>query len=179
MKKRYKQFQQHLAHDIEDLDTSWDHIEDSLSHVGYIIMGFNGLEKDLDGMLCETLSDRTDTIGLIVIQNMQFMAKVNLFIRFCDDLHFTVGSTPMQYKTLLAKLKAAATYRNTVVHADWENTDEHGFTYSKIEIANGEMRQEYVELTPSVLTAMIRGFEETRNQLDEYWTERSELLSRS
>lgn len=179
MKKRYKPFQQHLAHDIEDLDTSWDHIEDSLSHVGYIIMGFNGLEKDLDGMLCETLSDRTDAVGLIVIQHMQFMAKVNLFVRFCDAFHLTVGSTPMPYTTLLAKLKASATQRNIVAHADWENTDEHGFTYSKIEIDNGEMRQEYVELTPSVLTAMINAIMETRNQLEEYWTERSELLSRT
>lgn len=178
MKKKHKPFVQHVAHDIEDLDTSWDHIEDALSHVGYIIMGFNGLEKDLDRILCQTFSDRSDAMGLIVLQNMPFSAKVNLFKKFSDDFHQAL-TKPSSYDNLIDKLGAASRQRNIIAHADWENTDEEGYTYTRINFSGEGMQQEYVQLTRTTLESVIDTISDARNQLDEYWEARATLLARS
>jgi hypothetical protein len=98
MKVKRQPFIQHLTHDIEDEDKAWEHLDESLPNIGLIVMYFNGLEKMLDRMLCDIFSDRSDTPGLIVLQNMHYSAKVNLFARFSDDLHRAVGRVPTQYR---------------------------------------------------------------------------------
>lgn len=176
MKIKRKPFIQHLGHDFEDEVTAWGHVEESLPNIGLVVMYFNGLEKLLDQLLCETISDRSDTFGLIVLQNMQYSAKVNLFSRFSEDLHRAFGEAPKPYTKLLDRLRGAAKQRNIVVHADWENTDEEGYTYSNIRISNGDMEQEYVQLTPDTLEAIAETILSARQQLGEYWEAKTEMM---
>jgi hypothetical protein len=178
MKIKRKPFIQHLAHEVEDEDKAWDYLDESLPNVGRIVMYFNGLEKLLDQMLCETFSDRSDTTGLIVLQNMQYSAKVNLFSRFSDDLHRAFGDPPKPYEKLLDRLREAAKQRNIVVHADWENTDDNGYTYSTIRFADGGMQQEYIQLTTAALESIVETILAARKQLGEYWEAKSEMLER-
>lgn len=67
MKTRTRQFVQHLSHEIEDEDRAEAHRDDSLPLIGLIVMYFNAVEKSLDSLICEIISDRTDAPGLIVI----------------------------------------------------------------------------------------------------------------
>ena len=176
MKIKRKPFIQHLGHDIEDEDAAWEHLDESLPNIGMVVMYFNGLEKALDQLLCETISDRSDTFGLIVLQNMHYSAKVNLFSRFSEDLHRAFGETPKPYTKLLDRLREAAKQRNIVVHADWENTDEEGYTYSNIRISNGDMEQEYVQLTPDALEAIVDTILSARKQLGDYCEAKTEMM---
>jgi hypothetical protein len=176
MKKKRVPFIQHLEHDIEDEDKSWDHIYESLPHIGTIVMFFNGLEKLLDKMLCEMFSDRTDMPGLVVLQNMQYSAKVNLFSRFSDEYHRDCDEIPAIYDRLIEKLREAARQRNIVVHADWESTDDEGYTYSTLRFSDGGMEQEYVQLSPSALESIIDTIMATRQQLGEYWDAKSDMM---
>ena len=176
MKTKHRPFTQYLAHGVEDEDKAWEHIDESLPRIGLLVMYFNGLEKLLDRMLCEMFSDRTDTPGLIVLQNMHYSAKVNLFARFSDDLHRAVGRVPVQYDKLIDKLREAARQRNIVVHADWENTDEEGFTFTNIRFSDGGMQQEYVQLSPDALEAILGTILGARVQLGHYYEAKAELL---
>jgi hypothetical protein len=175
MKTKRKQFIQHLAHQVDDEDRAWVHIDASLPRIGLIVMYFNGLEKLLDQMLCEIFSDRTDAPGLIVLQNMQYSAKVNLFSRFSDEHHRAVGEVPAVYMGLMDKLRNAAKQRNIVVHADWENTDDDGFTFSNIRFSDGGMEQEYVQLTADSLEAVLGTVLGARAQLGQYYDAKSGL----
>jgi hypothetical protein len=177
MKVKRQPFIQHLTHDIEDEDKAWEHLDESLPNIGLIVMYFNGLEKMLDRMLCDIFSDRSDTPGLIVLQNMHYSAKVNLFARFSDDLHRAVGRVPTQYNKLVDKLREAARQRNIVVHADWESTDEEGFTYTNIRFSDGGMQQEYVQLSPDALEAILGTILGARVQLGDYYEAKAELLA--
>lgn len=87
MKKRTIPFQQHLGHDIEDEDQAQQYLDESLPLVGEVVMSFNSLEQSLASMICEIISDRSDCFGLIVLHNLGYAAKVDLFKRFCDDVH--------------------------------------------------------------------------------------------
>ena len=177
MKTKRKPFVQHLAHDVEDSDKAWEFLDESLPSIGYIVMSFNGLEKQLDSMLCQTFSDRSDATGLIVLQNIQYSAKVNLFSRFCDDFHAMAGTVPKSYEKLMSLLRDAAKKRNTVVHADWESIGEDGYVYSTFRISDEGMEQEYVQLTSGTLELIINMILDARKQLDEYWADREHLLA--
>lgn len=181
MKKKRVQFEQHLAHDIDDehADKVWDYLDESLPNIGLIVMYFNGLERQLNQILCETLSDRTDTLGLIVLQNMQYSAKVNLFSRFSDELHRAFGEVPQPYEKLLDKMREAARQRNIVVHADWESTDGEGYTYSTLRFSDGGMEQEYVQLSSTALESIVDTILAARKQLDDYWEAKQEMHQRS
>lgn len=178
MKKRYVPFDQYLVHQIEDEDKVMDYLDETLPNIGLVVMGFNGLEKDLDRVLCEIISDRTDTLGLLVLQNMQFSAKVNLFSRFSDELHRTFDEVPAAYEKLLDRMRESTRQRNTVVHADWESTDDEGYTYSKLRLLDGGMEQEYVQLSSATLESTVDTILAARQQLEDYWEARQAMLQR-
>lgn len=89
MKTKLKEFTQHLYHEIEDEDKAEEFIDNALPSIGLIVMYFNSLESTLDSVLCENFTDRTDSLGLIVLNKLNYSSKVDLFKRFCDD--FQVG----------------------------------------------------------------------------------------
>lgn len=169
MKIKRKQFVQHLSHEIEDEDKVWEYLDESLPSIGLIVMYFNGLEKLLDQMLCEMFTERSDRIGLIVLQNMPYSSKVNLFNRFSNELHSDLDEIPRSYEKLLDKLREAARLRNIVVHADWENTDDDGYTYVNIKFSDNGMEQEYIQLSPDSLENIVSTILDVRIQLGEYW----------
>jgi len=132
MKTKTKQFIQNLSHDIEDEEKAESYLDESLSLVGLVVMYFNTLEKSLDAFLCEIISDRADTFGLIVIQKLMFAAKFDLFKRFADDFHLCEPTKPPKFDELIAELSEVARLRNLVVHADWSNTDEDANAWPRI-----------------------------------------------
>jgi hypothetical protein len=179
MKTKRKRFIQHLEHDdVENDDKVWDFLDEALPKIGLVIMYFNGLEKQLDSLLCQIFSDRTDAPGLIILQNMQYSAKVNLFSRFSDELHRDVGEVPPSYKGLLDNLRNAAKQRNIIAHADWESMDDEGYAYSTIRFSDGGMEQEYIQLTSATLESIIEAIQDVRDQLLRYWDAKVEILTR-
>lgn len=177
MRKKTKAFEQYLYHDIEDEDAAEEYLAKSLPLIGEVVMYFNGLEKCLDSTLCEEFTDRTDFTGLIVLKGMLYGAKVDLFARFEDNFIVSTGLTPPKYAGLIKELKDLGTYRNQVVHADWENTDEEGYTYVRLHVSDRGMVQEYVQFSEESLLKLVDRITRARDWLDEYWTERNDMLN--
>ncbi|MCB0649831.1 MAG: hypothetical protein KDC85_00995 [Saprospiraceae bacterium] len=176
MKYRKKEFIQHLSHDIYDEDAADQYLETSLPLIGTIVMFFNGLENSLDKLLCEIFTDRTDSTGLIVLHKLTYSSKVELFKRFCDDFHFHFSVILEPYEELVRNLKESGRLRNLVVHADWENTDEDGFTYVMLKISKNGMEQEYIQFSEESLEQIVDLILKTRGQLFEYWEKREAKL---
>ncbi len=177
MKKKTKEFVQNIYHDIEEGDAD-EYLKKSLPLVGSVVMNFNSLEKSLDSFLCETLTDRTDSVGLIVLQKLSYSAKIDLFKRFCDDFHLAVQKKPKKYKGLIEDLAEIGRLRNLVVHADWENTDHEGYTFVKIKTSSKGMEQEYVQFSAASLKKLIKQIVIVNQHLSDYWEERSDILTR-
>ncbi|WP_431273184.1 hypothetical protein ACQ858_13220 [Variovorax ureilyticus] len=178
MKKRLEPFQQYLEHDLETADAhSNSTLVETLMHIGLVVWRFNALERSLDHAICIGINDRTDAVGLIVIHGMQYAQKVELYRRMCEDLHGAVPGAVPSFTGLIDALKAAATHRNLVVHADWTNSDVEGYTFTKVQIKNGGMMQEYAQLTVESMEKVCNEMTATLEQLHAYLTERDELLS--
>lgn len=179
MKRRSKPFDQHLYHEIEDEARVQAYLNDALPLIGRVVMSFNGLESGLNLLLCEHITDRSDAIGLLVLHKMSFGAKVELFKRFTDDFQRAFGTQIAPYAGLVAKLHEAGHLRNLVVHADWESTEDDGYTYVSLKIADGDMEQQYVQLSRESLGEILAQIESVRTQLDEYWGAKGDLLANS
>ena len=175
MKNRTKQFIQHLSHDIEDKDRAEEYLDESLPLIGLVVMYFNSLEKSLDSFICEIVSDRSDASGLIVIQKLMYAAKVDLFKRFSEDFH-RCFSTPSNFSNLVGELVDVGKLRNLVVHADWSNTDEEGYTFVRLKSSSNGMLQEYVQFSVESLEKLIEQLINANHQLSNYWEWRSDQL---
>lgn len=176
MKQKRIVFEQHLYHEIEDEEKAEEYLDNSLPLIGLIVMYFNGLEKSLDRIICEIFTDRSDSIGLIVLHKMSYSTKVDLFKRFCDDFHFGCDMKIEEFEDLINNLKETGRLRNLVVHADWENTDDDGYTYVNLRINASGIEQEYVQFSEDSLKEIIELIFKTRRQLVDYWEKRNEKL---
>lgn len=176
MKSRTKQFIQHLSHDIEDEDKAEEYLDESLPLIGLVVMYFNSIEKSLDSLICEIISDRTDAPGLIVIQKLMYAAKVDLFKRFSDEFHSCFDSSPADFNHLVGELIEVGKLRNLVVHADWSNTDEEGYTFVRLKMSSNGILQEYLQFSVESLEKLIERLIKTNHRLSDYWEWRSERL---
>lgn len=176
MKQKKKVFIQHLYHEIEYEEKAEEYLDSSLPLIGLIVMYFNGLEKSLDGIICEIFTDRSDSTGLIVLHKMAYATKVDLFKRFSDDFHLGCDVMVEGYQKLIADLRESGRLRNLVVHADWENTDDDGYTYVNLKISSNGMEQEYIQFSEDSLKEIIDLIITTRHELHEYWEKRNEKL---
>ncbi len=176
MKSKTTQFIQYLSHEIEDEDKSEAYLDESLPLIGLVVMYFNGLEKSLDSFLCETVSDRTDSPGLIIIQKLSYSAKVDLFKRFCDDFHSSCAVVIEGFDELIKSLNDVGKLRNLVVHADWENTDHEGYTFVRLKTSAKGMEQEYVQFSSESLEKLIQEISDARDKLSSYWESREQAL---
>jgi len=79
---------------------------------------------------------------------------------------------------LIADLKESGRLRNIVVHADWESTDNDGYTYVNLRISKNGMEQEYLQFTEDSLKEIIDLILNTVKQLYSYWEKRNEELYR-
>lgn len=177
MKTKYTQFIQHLYHDQGDEEKAEEYLKDAVPLIGAVVVYFNSLEALLDMVLCETFSDRTDSTGLIVLTNMGYSAKLNLFKRFCDDFHTATGHEIDGYAHVIGELRECAKLRNHVVHANWEQTDEQGYTYVRLKVSKSGMQQEYAQFSKESLEALVTRIENAMEKLGEYWDRRQALAS--
>lgn len=140
-------------------------------------MYFNAVEKSLDSFICESISDRTDAPGLIVIQKLMFNAKLDLFKRFSEDFHQCFEGEPPKFDELIRELSEIARLRNLVVHADWNSTDEEGYTFVRLKGSKQGMLQEYVQFSVDSLEKLMDRIIAANHLLSDYWEWRSECLA--
>tara|TARA_R110001592_G_scaffold357208_2_gene660008 strand:- start:736 stop:1287 length:552 start_codon:yes stop_codon:yes gene_type:complete len=176
LKTKLKQFQQHLYHEIEDDEKAEAYLDEALSMIGLVVMYFNSLESSLDSVLCENFTDRTDAPGLIVLNKLNFGSKVELFKRFCDDFHLCMPMKIDEYNRLITDLNEASRLRNLVVHANWESTDEEGYTFVRLKMSKNGMHQEYRQFSPKSFEKMLELFIQTQLALHKYWENRNDVL---
>ena len=176
MKTKLKEFIQHLYHDVEDEEKAEKYLDNALPSIGLIVMYFNSLESSLDSVLCENFTDRTDSTGLIVLNKMNYSSKVELLKRFCDDFQVSLNKQLHGYESLINDLAESGRLRNLVVHANWESTDDEGYTYVRLKMSRKGMQQEYVQFTEESLQKIIELVIKTQFTLHEFWEHRNDVL---
>ncbi|MFN6378749.1 MAG: hypothetical protein ACK4WD_05710 [Flavobacteriales bacterium] len=177
MKKVAKELGQYLNenHDLEK--DSEEFLDETAPLIGYIVHFFNSLEQTLDHAICESVSDRTDEPGAIIIHKLSYSAKVDLFYRMIRSMELGFGRDLPSFNTLIQDLRKCGTLRNAVVHADWNHVNEDGFTYVKLDFNKDGLKQHYWQFRAESLMDIIKLISETNHAFDKYEEEKQEMLS--
>jgi len=151
---------------LGDTDNAHEYVYELMPLIGEVVIWFNTLEAGINNILCGFISDRTDQKGLLVVANMMYATKLDLFERFTSEFLRDKGDQPVWLSQLLSDLRECGSLRNKVVHANWMHTDEDGYTQVKIKFSKRGLEHELVQFSKSSLELIIDKIEATRNQLD-------------
>lgn len=177
MKVKKSPVGQNILDGLGDTENGYDHIEVFIPLIGEIVVAFNGLEASLDSVLCETFSDKSDQKGLLVLHSMMYSTKVDLYKKFNDDFIRAFDWDIPSYKDLISSLKECGVLRNKVVHANWEYTDDEGYTQIKYKVGNEGLEHELCQFSEESLQNISKKIYETRYALCEFDEECSDKIS--
>ena len=82
------------------------------------------------------------------------------------------------FPKFIEDLRKCATLRNAVIHAEWDNLDESGYTYVKMNFDKNGMQQNYWQFTPKSLQEIDEFILKTCIKFETYEDEKHALLSR-
>ncbi len=151
---------------LGETDDAYDYVYELMPLIGEVVLWFNTLEADIDNILCEFISDRTDRKGLLVVGNMMYATKLDLFERFASDFFRERDDQPTWLSSLISDLRECGSLRNKVVHANWMYTNEEGYTQVKIKFSKRGLEHELVQFSKHSLELIIDKIQATRGQLD-------------
>ena len=168
MKNKRVPVGQYTIENLGDTESSYDRIEQLMPLIGEIVTYFNSLEASLDDCICAAISDRSDQKGLLVLNSMMYATKVDLFKKFSDDFLRSYGFDIPGYEELISNLKECGTLRNRVVHANWDRTDEDGYTQVRIRVGKEGLEHELWQFSGESLLQIMQKIIDTYNLLDEF-----------
>ncbi|MGU9804014.1 UNVERIFIED_CONTAM: hypothetical protein HPS20_05975 [Pseudomonas sp. CM11] len=157
-----------IVEGLGDADNAYEYVYELMPLIGEVVLWFNTLEADIDNILCGFISDRTDQKGLLVVGNMMYATKLDLFERFTSDFFRGRGDQLSWLSQLLSDLRECGSLRNKVVHANWMRTDEDGYTQVKIKFSKRGLEHELVQFSKDSLELIIGKIEATKDQLDNF-----------
>lgn len=166
MKTKRSPVGQFIVEDIGDTEESYEYVQSLMPLIGEVIIYFNALEADIDHYLCSQISDRSDQKGLLVLGNMMFASKVELFTKFTTEILRSKELDLEWFPKFISGLKECGTLRNKVVHANWIQTNEEGYTHVKIKYGKRGLEHEMCQLDGNALNMVLKKIEETRDWLD-------------
>ena len=178
MNKESKKLGQYIFENHAFDGTPDNFLEETAPLIGYVVHHFNSLDEQLNSAICALINDRTDEPGSIIIHKMNFSAKVDLLNNLVRSFEFACEKSIPIFKTLTNNLKECATLRNAVIHAEWENINEKGYTYVKMSFNNNGMHQHYWQFTPKSLEDVISFIHKTYMMFEKYHDQKQELLNR-
>lgn len=162
---KYTELEQYDYYDNDNMQSKWSHYD---KRIGSLLIAFSELEQTLDKALAFIISEHSDDTGFVIIMDLKFRQKIELFNRLCKAY-----LTMCEDRKDIAKLKrfvgdfiSAGEIRNIVAHARWMSLDENGFVRSKTGIdEDAYVRFKYYKLTPKVLYSVERRI----NKLNRYF----------
>ncbi len=162
---------QYFIEGLGDTDDAYNYVQDLLIKIGEIVIWFNMLEADIDSILCQYISDRSDQKGLMIVSNMIYATKIDLFEKFTlEFLRYTDHSLDW-FPQLMSNLRECGALRNKVVHANWMYTNNDGYTQVKIRFGERGLEHEVTQFTKESMRKIVAKIEEARSQLDYLITE--------
>lgn len=166
--KKYKPLGQYI-YENHDLEYSTDEfLEKTAPLIGYIVHSFNSLEEELNSKICFEISDSTDYMGVIVIHNMSYSQKVDLFKRMIKSKELALEIEYPSFHSIIQDLLECGKLRNAVVHAEWENMDSEGYTYVNMKFNKNGWEQEYQQFTLESLKEIENFIRKTYLELSEF-----------
>lgn len=139
--------------------------------IGLFLINFSILEHELNLAIADFMFDDCHEIGFVIIEKLTTSNKIELFYK----MHIRLESLKdKKNKGVLNQIKkqleSINTFRNNIVHANWESLTKDGFVRTKIIFDNeeGYVKFKKIQITPKIIRQKIKAIKKLINQIDEY-----------
>jgi hypothetical protein len=139
--------------------------------IGEFLIGFSILEQDLNIAIADSLYDGYHETGFVIIEKLTTSNKIDLFYKMYVRLE---SFNNKKHKAILVEIKRQLvelnSFRNSIVHANWQSLTKKGFVRTKILVDNEEgfVKFKKIEIKPRIIRQKINEVDKLLEQIDEY-----------
>jgi len=141
------------------------------SLIGLFLINFSCLEHELNLAIADFFGDDYHETGYVIIEKLNTSNKIELFYKIYIRLEsFKSKKTKNVLDKIRQKLELINTFRNSIVHANWQSLSKDGFVRTKIIVDNqeGYIKFKKVQITPKIIREKIKEIEKLVEKIDEY-----------
>jgi hypothetical protein len=100
--------------------------------IGTFIMNWSKLEHELNGAISEGINGPAHQVGHLVVENMSAFKKIDLFHNLYLELEKPKSrGNAIRLLYLKYKLTELNSFKNSIVHANWQTLNKKGFVRTK------------------------------------------------
>lgn len=164
----YDELEQYDFSDMEYLDK----VSDKYSPlIGEFLISFSILEQELNIAIADILGDDYHETGFVIIEKLSMSNKIDLFYKMYVRLE---SFNNKKYKAILDDLRnhlnELNTFRNYVVHANWQSLTKDGYVRTKIivDTDDGFVKFKKILMTSKIIKQKIKEIYLLPEKIDEY-----------
>ena len=166
--ENYDELEQYANPDSEYIEKAADRYS---SPMGLFLINFSILEHDLNIAIAEFLHDDAHETGFVILEKLTTSNKIDLFYKMYIRLEsFKEKKNKEMLNKIREQLESLNTFRNNIVHANWQSLTKDGFVWTKIVVDNqeGYVKFRKVQITPKIIRQKIREIEKLVDLIDNY-----------
>lgn len=139
--------------------------------IGTFIINWSKLEHELNVAISNVINDGEHKVGHLIIDNLTAFKKIELFHRLYLDMEKTTSkSNAINLLSLKYKLMELNSFKNNIVHANWQTLSKKGFVKTKTRQNedDGSMEFRNVLIKPVTIRTQIKDVKSVTTALIEY-----------
>ena len=164
----YDELEQYAYPDGEYLEKVVDRYS---SPIGLFLINFSILEHELNITIADCLHDDAHEPGFVIIEKLTTSNKIDLFYKMYVRLEsFKDKKNKDVLNEIREQLESLNTFRNNIVHANWQSLTKDGVVWTKIVVDNqeGYVKFRKVQITPKIIRQKIKEVEKLTDLIDNY-----------
>lgn len=139
--------------------------------IGLFLVNFSVLEQDLNIAIADFIHDNSNEAGFVIIEKLSMSNKIELFYKMYVRLEsFKEKKNKEMLDKIRIQFETLNTFRNNIVHANWQSLKKDGFVRTKIVVDNqeGYVKFKKIEITPKIIRQKIKDIDKLVEQIEEY-----------
>lgn len=168
MKENYEKLDQTDYVDGEYLEKV---VERYTPLVGRFLIEFSYLEHELNLSIADFIHDDAHEIGYMVIERLSIDNKIDLFFKMYIRVESeNIRKDLKKITTIKESLKLINSFRNCLVHANWQTLTKDGLVRTKIVVdnQNGYVKFKKIEMTPKTIRGKIKEIYKLIEEIEKY-----------
>lgn len=139
--------------------------------IGEFLISFSILEQELNLAIADVFHDDCHETGFVIIEKLTTSNKIDLFYKMYVRLE---SFNNKKHKTILDKLRNQLndlnSFRNNIVHANWQSLSKDGYVRAKIVVDTDEgfVKFKKVLMPPKIIRQKIREIDGLSDKIEEY-----------
>ncbi len=139
--------------------------------VGLFLINFSCLEHELNLAIVDIFADDHHEPGYVIIEKLTTRNKIELFHKMYVRLEsFKDEKSKDVLNEIRLRLESINTFRNSIVHANWQSLSKDGFVRTKIIVDNqeGYVKFKKIQIIPKIIREKTKEIDKLIKKIDGY-----------